>query len=77
MKRIDSWHSTIKELNISSREVALQLGTYVIVRELVVSKNIILGVVTALLQRLLFTSEVHVACSDMHNGSGAAPVLRG
>ena len=35
-----------------------------------------LGVVTALPQRLLFTSEVHVACCDMHNGSGAAPVLR-
>ena len=34
-----------------------------------------IGVVTALPQRLLFTSEVHVACCHMHNVSGAAPVL--
>ena len=38
--------------------------------------SLLLGVVTALLQRLLFTSVVHVACCDMHNGSGAAPILR-
>ena len=36
----------------------------------------ILGVVTTLPQRLLFTSVVHVACYDMHNGSSVAPVLR-
>ena len=35
-----------------------------------------IGVVTALLQRLLFTSVVHVACCDMHNGSDTTPVLR-
>ena len=47
--------------------------------ELLPTNNIlhILGVVTTLPQRLLFTSEVHVACCDMHNRSGAAPVLRG
>ena len=31
----------------------------------------------ALPQRLLFTSVVHMACCDMHNRSGAAPVLQG
>ena len=36
-----------------------------------------IGVVMALPQRLLFISEVHVACCDMHNGGGIALVLQG
>ena len=36
-----------------------------------------LGVVTALPQRLLFTSEVHVVCCDLYSRSGVENVLRG